>query len=84
MSFRLPIPSGGTAGNFVQIGSNGMEIADTNQPQFNQTPGGVGGAGADATLGKVADTGGPTTAAQNGWFKIKDAAGADCWIPFWK
>jgi hypothetical protein len=32
----------------------------------------------------VGATGGPTTAAQNGWVKMLDSSGATIWIPVWK
>lgn len=36
------------------------------------------------TANMVASTGGPTTAAQNGWVKMQDSAGATIWVPVWK
>lgn len=36
------------------------------------------------TANMVGSTGGPTTAAQNGWMKFKDSSGATCWLPVWK
>ena len=36
------------------------------------------------TANMVASTGGPTTAAQNGWMKFTDSGGATVWIPVWK
>lgn len=32
----------------------------------------------------IASTGGPATANQHGWMKMKDSAGADVWVPVWK
>jgi hypothetical protein len=40
------------------------------------------GTGSSASLGSVGGTGRPTTAAQNGWIKIKDN-GTDYWVPAW-
>lgn len=36
------------------------------------------------TANMVASTGGPTTAAQNGWLKMQDSTGATVWVPVWK
>lgn len=43
-----------------------------------------GGATAAFTANMVGSTGGPTTAAQNGWVKMKDSGGATIWVPVWK
>lgn len=43
-----------------------------------------GGSTATFLANAVGSTGGPTTAAQNGWLLLKDSAGADIWIPVWK
>ena len=32
----------------------------------------------------IGGTGGPTTAAQNGWAKFQDSTGATIWVPVWK
>lgn len=32
----------------------------------------------------IGGTGGPTTAAQNGWMKMQDSSGATVWVPVWK
>jgi hypothetical protein len=36
------------------------------------------------TANMAASTGGPTTAAQNGWLKMLDSTGATVWVPVWK
>lgn len=36
------------------------------------------------TLNMIGSTGGPATAAQNGWLKMLDSAGATIWVPVWK
>lgn len=36
------------------------------------------------TANMVGATGGPTTAAQHGWLKMQDSAGATVWVPVWK
>jgi uncharacterized protein (TIGR02145 family) len=43
-----------------------------------------GGSTPAFTANMAGSTGGPTTAAQNGWVKMKDSTGADIWVPVWK
>lgn len=43
-----------------------------------------GGSTAAFTANMVGSTGGPVTAAQNGWQKFKDSTGATVWVPVWK
>lgn len=43
-----------------------------------------GGSTAAFTANMVGSTGGPTTAAQNGWLKMQDSTGATVWVPVWK
>lgn len=43
-----------------------------------------GGSTAAFTANMVGSTGGPTTAAQNGWLKAQDDSGATIWLPVWK
>lgn len=43
-----------------------------------------GGLTAAFTANMVGSTGGPTTAAQNGWVIMQDSAGASIWVPVWK
>lgn len=43
-----------------------------------------GGSTAAFTANMVGSTGGPTTAAQNGWVKMQDSGGATIWVPVWK
>lgn len=41
------------------------------------------GGGAAPTLGTIGGSG-PATAGQNSWLRIRDSAGAACWVPVWK
>jgi hypothetical protein len=41
------------------------------------------GGGAAPTLGTIGGAG-PATAAQNKWLRLRDAVGADFWVPLWK
>lgn len=43
-----------------------------------------GGSTAAFTANMVGSTGGPATAAQDGWLKAQDSSGATIWIPVWK
>jgi hypothetical protein len=43
-----------------------------------------GGLTAAFTANMVGSTGGPVTAAQNGWMLFKDSGGNNVWVPVWK
>lgn len=61
-----------------------VRINSTNM-QYMIAPIAATGGSTPATLGvaSIGVAGGPATAAQAGWLRMKDSSGTDIWIPYW-
>jgi hypothetical protein len=71
--------------SFIAVATEVVRINQTNM-QYMIAPIAATGGSSAPTLGAAAIgvVGGPATAAQAGWLRMKDSAGADIWIPYWK
>lgn len=74
----------GASGNTWRTGYFGTSVVS---PVYQTTTALITATGASTAsflTNGVGGTGGPTTAAQNGWMKFQDSTGATVWIPVWK
>lgn len=85
---------GGSTASFPGLGTTGAQLAAVLADGSNYTSFAASlfqvmtaivaaGGGAAPTFTTIGGSG-PVTAAQNGWLKMLDSAGASCWVPAWK
>jgi len=70
--------------NVVEVKTSGTVVTPALQTTTALITATNGGSTPAFKANVVGSTGGPTTAAQNGWLKMKDSAGATIWVPVWK
>jgi len=70
--------------NVVEVKTSGTVVTPALQTSTALNTATDGGSTPAFTANMAGSTGGPTTAAQNGWLKMKDSTGATIWIPVWK